>query len=114
MVHMSVNSKSQLSVWALVVGAFAVASGVQVLIYGAPSLFHFGGYSIPNNMGLPVTLLWMFGLATLATLVSIRLLRTRARSVGERVKVPSIVLVSLLALASTYVGIYISFNAWGT
>ena len=114
MVHMSVNSKSQLSVWASIVGAFAVASGVQVLIYGAPSLFHFGGYPVPKSLGLPFTLLWMFGLATLATLVSIRLLRTRARSVGERVRAPAIVLVSILALASTYVGVYISFNAWGT
>jgi divalent metal cation (Fe/Co/Zn/Cd) transporter len=112
----SVNSKSQLPIWATIVGGFIAASGIQILFYGygAPAI---AGCCSRNVLGLlyfPLVVFWLFVPAALAALVSVRLLRSGARRVGSRITAQAVVAVAVLALLSSYVGAVVSVNTWGT
>ena len=112
--RVNADAKSQVPVWALVVGMFAIASCAQILFYGAPALLRFGSYDLPSALRLPAGLLFFFGPAAIATLFSIRLLRSAAHDSQRNVRAWAIVAVLLLAILSALVGVFFSLNAWGT
>ena len=109
-----VTTKSQVPLWAAIIGSFALASCVQILFYGAPTLLEFGGYHLPEWLYEPVVLSFFFAPATIAFLVSLRLLRSAARNADRRLSAPPIVAISILAVLSAYMGVFVSFNTWGT
>jgi hypothetical protein len=106
--------KSQAQVWAIILGLFAAASCTQILFYGLPALLGFGAYHFPPGLYPPAVLLFFFGPAIIATWCSIRILRSAAPESRPGLRAWAIAVVSLLAILSAYVGVYISLNAWGT
>jgi len=110
----AITAKRQLRLWVAIVGSFAVASCVQVLFYGAPEILGFGGYHIPRWLYEPIVLSFFFAPSAVALIFSLRLLRSTARHVGRGLSVWPVVTVAILAILSAYIGVFVSFNTWGT
>lgn len=101
--------------WGLVVLMFGAASVLQVMLY-APRLW--GGHPVwgrfPEWLYTPLVMVFFFGPGIAAALVAWRMVGRvyQPRSQGARVLAK--VLVILLTIISCYVGVFISFNTWGT
>jgi hypothetical protein len=87
---------------------------VQIFFYGAPTLLGFGAYNLPGWLYQPAVLSFLFVPAALALLFSLNRLRAAERHAGRGLSAWPIVTVSLLAILSAYLGVYVSFNTWGT
>jgi hypothetical protein len=110
----NVSGKPRALAWVGVIGFFALASAIQIVAYGAPSMFHFGSYAAPQAVRQLIVLSWFFAPAVLAAIASIRVLRAASIGVGGAVKAWAVTSVVLLALLSIYVGAFVSLNTWGT
>jgi len=110
----NVSGKSRSRVWVGVIGFFALASAIQITVYGAPSMLHFGSYAVPSAVSQLVVLSWLFAPAALAAIASSRILRATFIGAGRTGKVWAVTSVALLALLSIYVWALVSFNTWGT
>jgi hypothetical protein len=108
------KADARLRLWAMIVCSFAVASCVQIFFYGAPTLLGFGAYNLPGWLYQPAVLSFLFVPAALALLFSLNRLRAAGLHVGRSLSAWPIVTVSLLAILSAYLGVYVSFNTWGT
>src|SRR5262245_4267523 len=103
-----------MALWFKVTVAFFAASSIQVLFYGAPALFGFGGYHVSGHLYLPVMLAFFFAPALAAMLFALHRVVAFYRQVGRSVPVLVVAAVLLLALISAYMGVFVSFNTWGT
>jgi hypothetical protein len=107
-----VSAMSKLLPWAGSLLAFLAASGVQAAIYGAGATST-GGLSLPEPVEFLVLLAWILVPAGVATWNSLRLLRSVRAARDRLVKVANVTLL-LFAPLSVYLGLFISFNTWGT
>jgi|ERR1700688_2055116 len=110
----NVRGKPRALVWIGVTGLFALASAIQIAVYGAPSVFHFRAYAAPSAVSQFFALAWLFAPAALAVIASIRVLRGAFNGVSGTGKALAVTLAMFLALISIYVGAFVSFNTWGT
>lgn len=108
-----VDRLAMLRFWALVFLIFSLASTVQVLMY-AP----WGGQRLwrhlPDWLGTPLTLFFLFGPGTIAAVSAWRMLNRHFRASSQRPGVLARTLLVVLTILSCYVGVFISFNTWGT
>ena|SRR5688572_29547327 len=110
----TITPKPKLHLWVAIGVLFFVASCVQILFYGAPTFLGFGGYNFPRWLNEPLVLAFLFAPAAVAFIYSLRLLRSAARQAHRGLGVWSVVTVALLAILSAYIGVFFSFNTWGT
>jgi hypothetical protein len=110
----TITRKPKLYLWLAIAALFFVASCVQILLYGAPTLLGLGGHHFPHWLYEPVVLVFFFAPAVVALIYSLRLLRSAARHAGRGLGVWSVVTVALLAIVSAYIGVFVSLNTWGT
>jgi hypothetical protein len=99
--------------WAATLTAYLVASGIQIAIYGAEASAASGSLGLPDWAYTPFMLIWLFAPATLATWVSARFLRS-IRMAGDRLTTLANLALLLSAPLSIYLGVFLSFNTWGT
>ena len=120
-------AKSVFAAWAGVLLAYAAASLVQILSYGA-------GASSPGpgaEAGIPVVpsastrllaelfeivvvLAWIAGPAAIATWFAARGLRFWKVNEDERLGIPRKLAMFVLPTLSSYLGAFVSINIWGT
>jgi hypothetical protein len=110
----NVSGKPRSLVWVGVIGFFALASAVQVAVYGAPSMLHFGSYALSSWVSPLFAIAWLLVPAAFAAIAASRALRAASSGAGRANKVLAATSVVLLALLSIFVGAFISFNTWGT
>ena len=110
----TITPKPRLYLWAVIAALFVVASCVQILFYGAPTFLDLGGFHFSRWHYEPVVLAFLFAPAAIALFVSLRLLRSAARHADGGLGIWSVVTVVLLAIVSAYMGVFVSFNTWGT
>ena len=105
----------RIRLWVLIVGIFAAASGVQILMYGGPHVWpeSFAAIHLPEYLYMPWVFTFFFGPGLAAAALSVWALY---RFYGREESVPgplAVFLVVLLAVVSCYVGVFVSFNTWG-
>jgi hypothetical protein len=100
--------------WAVVSALFACATGLQMLMY-APL---WGGGPVwarlPDFLYTPAVLLFFFGPGFMAASVALRLLYRHYELLERRPPLAGVLVIVTLTLASCYLGVFISFNTWGT
>ena len=111
---MSTEPDRRLAFGLRILSLFIAAVLLQALIYGGPRLLGFSGYRVPGWFYFPLFLLFMFGPGTAATVIALVLLRNRRRRQARTRSVWPIIAVILLGLASCYLGVFVSFNTWGS
>jgi len=95
--------------WATVTLLFALATAVQVLVYGGPQMF---GFSYPRWIPYnALTLFFIIGPEICVAVPSWILLRTKET---QRPPPESVAILIVLGLVFSYLGVFISFNTWGT
>ena len=97
----------QLWLWIKIVALFGLASALQTLVYVGP-----------RKLGIDLFyMLWVFllffGPGVAAALLAFEILR-RSRPLAGRVTGKQVVVVAALFVLSCYLGVFISFNVWGT
>jgi hypothetical protein len=114
-------AKSSAAAWAQVVAAFGAASLVQIIACGAAQSA--GGSGTITVMTSPwvsglydlvIALVWFFGPASIATWYSARKLRFWKDAGTARMTLPRSLSMLVLPALSIYLGIFVSFNSWGT
>ena len=100
--------------WAKIVLAFLAASSVQALFYGAPAIFGFSGYHVSGPLYLPVVLAYFFAPALAAMAFALSRVVAFYRVAGRSVSILAVAAVIVLAMVSAYMGVFVSFNTWGT
>ena len=110
----ALGPRSLTKLWCKIAGSFLAASALQILFYGAPAIFRFGGYHVTGGMHLPVVLAFFFAPALGAMVYSLRSATLLYRRSGSVVPMFAIAGIVFLALASAYMGVFVSFNTWGT
>jgi len=107
---------SRLLLWLLILGMFVCASGVQILMYGGPHIWPdaFASARLPESLYVPWVLAFFFAPGLTAAGLAVWLLY-RFYQQEESVPGPAAILVLIvLAVASCYMGVIVSFNTWGT
>ena len=100
--------------WLLIVALFVAASLLQIIFYAAPLVLGFGAYRIPAPLYVPAVLAYFFVPAATATWGSVALIRrSRVRHNPRPIRLAVGVIV-LLACLSSYLGVFVSFNMFGT
>lgn len=110
----TIIAKPKLHLWVAIAALFVVASCVQVLFYGAPTFLGLGGYNLPRWLYEPIVLAFFFAPSATALFVSLRLLRSAVRHADRGLGAWPVVTVASLAVLSAYIGVFVSFNTWGT
>lgn len=101
--------------WGRIGAAFGVASGLQVLMYarplweGAPVWMR-----LPEQLYTPTVLVFFFGPSLAAAAWALLLLYRHHGSQGEPPPLAGVLLIVALAVLSSYLGVFVSFNTWGT
>jgi len=111
------SSWSRVRVWTGIVLLFAAANVLQLLSYGFAQWWTGvpGARPLPGWLYLPILLSLLAGPSALAALVGASWLsRLYRRDEGTRPPASAFVALGLLALASCYLSVFVSFNVWGT
>jgi uncharacterized membrane protein len=109
-------SASRVLLWVLILGIFACGSGVQILMYGGPHIWPdaFANARLPEFLYVPWVLAFFFAPGLTAAGLAVWLLYRFYRR-EESVPGPAAILVLIiLAVVSCYMGVFVSFNTWGT
>lgn len=103
--------RSRPAVWMASIASFAVATALQVAIYGlvVPNR---ALSEVPGPIALVFAATWLVLPVTVASLLSFRQFRLVAIE-PERRSASSLIALLVLPLLSVYLGVLLSFNIWG-
>jgi hypothetical protein len=102
-------------VWLQVVAAFTTATLVQLFLYAGPSHLARGTPWLPAALYTPYVLFFIAGPALLATVFAVLRVRRHDRANGRQATgFASGAALTVLALLSAYLGVFVAFNTWGT
>lgn len=110
----ALTSSSRARLWVRIVFTFVAASMIQVVFYGAPALLRFGSYHVAGPLYIPVVLTLFVAPALAAMLFSLRGAILLYRRLEMTVPVLAVAVIVVLAFVSAYIGVFVSFNTWGT
>ncbi len=103
--------------WGVIACLFVLASSIQIAMY-APRLWNGGpiwGANGLNELGYTLLVIFfMLGPGSLATVLAIILLNRHYTSHSLPLPAKAAIAVFVLGLASSYLGVFICFNHWGT
>jgi hypothetical protein len=100
--------------WLQVVVAFTVATLMQLFLYVGPS-FLARGTELPGALYTPYVLFFIVGPALIATVFAVSRVRRHDRACGRQsMGFASGAALTVLALLSAYLGVFVAFNTWGT
>ncbi|MBK9522415.1 MAG: hypothetical protein IPO13_12560 [Rhodocyclaceae bacterium] len=95
--------------WATVTLLFLLAAVVQVLVYGGPQMF---GFKYPQWIPRDLLVLFFFvGPEICVAMPAWLILRTEETG---KPSPESVAILIVLGLVFSYLGVFISFNTWGT
>ena len=117
----SVTKPARFRLWGSIALAFAAASMVQILMY-ARSLWSgepvwgrgspLGGAA--DYLYTPLVLLFFFGPGIVASMIALRILYRTYGAEGHAPPLLAVLAIVLMTIVSCYLGVFVSFNTWGT
>src|SRR5262245_59452295 len=116
------TSTARIRLWAGIALLLSLATSTQVLLYARPiwggePVWGVGspfGEAVANLFYTPLVLFFLVGPGTLAGAIAVWMLYRAYGAAGTKPPVLAVFVLVILALASCYAGVYISFNTWGT